>query len=212
MMERRYSREGTARVFWNKMNSAQYNLQINPFEPPEREPEINAYFACMSSFGIPRELVGIHAFDLASDKDCKVLDTIIKALEEEYKYFACVRQTPEGEYDGFYISAEKPDDYAAFNLETLEWDLPENLETLKQLDYLRERENTLRSSLSANDQKMIRPLSALIGNWLEGTEPDPEEREFFERYMAEKLEMRDSLTSLLAELAELEEAEKKVRA
>ena len=187
----KYNRNGTVRLYWNKNDSRQYGLLINEIEPPAREPEENSYLSAMSQFGITKDTVGVHTFDLADETELDVVDRVIRAIEEADKYFAFVKMDKEGGYDGFFVSDEKPDPaYATFNLDTLKWDLPKNLDNLKARDALLERQGAIFAELDALDKKIIRPM----------TEGEPEE---VEKIVAEKKEKRAELKKIAADLKKL---------
>lgn len=140
-----YNPRGTARLFWNKTNPVQLGILINELYGPNIEPKENAYLRGMETFGLPREFVGVHTFDLTKDADCATVEKVIKAIEDGgNQYVAFVRTMTKDpdpnnlgaiEYVGFYLSDEKPDPkYATFNPATLVWDLPENIVDLRFAD------------------------------------------------------------------------------
>ena len=186
-----YNKDGTARLIWNKQDSRKYVILTNPHEPPEREPIENSYLMGMLQFSTSREFVGVHTFDLSKKKDCAVVDNVIKAIENVQLYYAYVKMNGSGEFESFFISDEKPDtEYATFNIDTLKWDLPDNVVLLRERAELTQKHMAISQELEALDKKLIRPLA-------EG------ETERIKEIVASKKPLRDEITRTAARLAEL---------
>ncbi|GHV45302.1 hypothetical protein FACS1894204_04070 [Synergistales bacterium] len=198
----KYSKGGTVRLFWLKADSRKYGIQINEQEPPERDPELNARLSGANAFGVTTGEVGSYTFDLADETDIAAVDAIIGTIDSnDGVRFAFVKQTAEGEYEGFYVSDIAPDpEYSTFNMETLSWDTPENVGELKanrakEEDLTRREAEALRL-IETLENKSLRCIRALTLN-----PDDATEKGYLEGYEARIAEARAELTVVRAEKA-----------
>jgi len=93
----------TIRLFWDAEDTTRFGLQINPHEPPEHDPEINAIFAAMNKLEIEREQVKVFTFNMANPEHLKIIADIGKVDDNASDYTGVVEVDISGNYAGFTL-------------------------------------------------------------------------------------------------------------
>jgi hypothetical protein len=200
-----YNSTGTVRLFWNRLNKNMYGLHINEIEPPDREPINNAVLAGSNSFGIDCNYIKVYTFDVTKLEERNVVNKIIRVLENPNNFYSFVQVDQYEDYTGVFISEESPDPkYATFNVETNEWDLPENYVALKTTDDLNTRKEEILKEIEKIELKSIRSLEEiLLSTMINNNKPNSNDVQYFINYMNTKTELRNELTQIESELFEL---------
>jgi len=170
----------TVRLFWDVADKTRFGLQINPHEPPKRDPEENAYLAAMERLLILRDQIKIHTFDTSNPAHVK----IIEGIKDMSNRLGKVVTDKNGDYKGFIRSDEKPNESATLNWDTLKWEAPE--------EAVREAElQKICDELRMLDLQAIRPLRAICAGT--AIEKDREVLAVIETRADELREQRDTL-------------------
>ena len=196
-----YRKEGTARLAWKKGNTESVILQVNPYEPPTNDPEINAILQAVSKFGgVPEDYV-VYTLDFENQRDVDAIENMLKAINATPNTYITRVNFDENEaFSGVSISSENPNpEFATFDPEKFDWTLPPNYDEILEDRALEQQERDLLSELSTYESKAIRPMTSLVEALLLGEDPNKADLAYFSDFQSKKNEIRNKMSNVKAD-------------
>lgn len=160
--------QGRAFVVWDHNNTDRYSII--------HDPEMDLSFAAAKeevsiALGIPTWRLGCVSLRMNILADKEEAAQIYKAIQNPEIYYSHIcQELPDFKYAGFFCSEEKPNRFASFNLDTREWDIPDNVDALEERADVEDKLNHKRAEFTHCLNDMFSMIPTAIHNLIKKDE------------------------------------------